>query len=249
MSEEAIRQWPQFALFVRTWFWLKGKFILWMSTPDRIWDVGQIEHLFEGAICSMQWKVGIPMDRRRSWQHFWPDNLWSKPWNPLIKQSNPAGAFFVRNTSPWICGVLIWVFNISNPHKKEKDNEPGSTNYEPVILDMDTFGGETNPCTKNQKSSITTCRTRNQCLNSLKTDLSWQQTMSRTDARHNRRQPSRNMLCQKANFRALILNSEPRPFRTIPSYCWVVTYCFWLFCLYRHSHITKMSYKFWRFFE
>ena len=86
-----------------------------------------------------------------------------KPGNPwiLVKpiRTSPgaflAGAFFPRKARLWIFGLHLGYFRIFLNSKKTRNfTKPGYPKYEPVMFDMDPFGGKKVPCTKYQESGI-----------------------------------------------------------------------------------------------
>ena len=132
------------------------------------------------------------MDRRWPWHHFGSYHRWD--WIDLLTQNleihrvvekpirtSPgaflAGAFFIRKTRPWNFGTYCCDIQDFWNHQKRhgESQEPGYPKYEPVMFDMDPFGGKKVRCTKYPKSGFeqwcfrATWQTNNsQCQGSVK---------------------------------------------------------------------------------
>ena len=85
----------------------------------------------------------------------WPSGG-ASPLRTTVCRLPGRGLFFSRITRPWNFRPRLGDFRIFWIKKRRGISpEVGSTNFQPVMFDMDPFGGKKVPCTKYQKSGIT----------------------------------------------------------------------------------------------
>ena len=115
------------------------------------------------------------MDRFWPWHHFWSYHLldwihlltqnmeihgfWWNPFGRVVGHSWQRPFFSQNNTSLEFWRSFRWFPDFPNSKKTPNLTKPGDPKYEPVMFDMDPFGGKKVPCTKYQESGITACGT------------------------------------------------------------------------------------------
>ena len=88
----------------------------------------------------------------------WPSGG-ASPLRTTVCRLPGRGLFFPQITGPWNFRPHFGDFRIFWIQKRRGISpEAGYTNFQPVMFDMDPFGGKKVPCTKYQESGITASR-------------------------------------------------------------------------------------------
>ena len=117
-----------FILIPDTWYLISGIWYLISGYPD-IWTSGYLDIWISGYLDI--WIFGL-----------W----WSSPLRTSVWCIPGRGFFFPGMTCPWFVGPLLGDFCIFwNQKRRRISPEVGSTNFQPVMFDMDLFGGKKVP--------------------------------------------------------------------------------------------------------